>query len=284
MVLNKTWQHIVDPLPEKNISMDVFIGKTLVNSVFFCIKEHWLIHDHFQHIFIKSEDLSPDVAALSVNLSDPKRPGVGVGLTSLRGGSKRRAASSGLPQPKGLLSVKFGRWEPRYPRWFEGLWKLMLVTERDLKNSKTFRRTCGWLWKKKTLSFCVQACAGRCFVCTHRYSLLLTSFSGMFSLVSCSMYMIAFNFWLEKKANFVRITGHWLSLRVLSDLQKQHAVTIRLNCSASRGVRSENHTHVSRGPTEGVGRYGSGRPGGIQLTAYINYDSWWFAGGTSKRM
>lgn len=40
------------------------------------------------------------------------------------------------------------------------------------------------------------------------------------------MYMIAFNFWLEKKqAIFVHITGHWLSLRVLSDLQKQHAVT-----------------------------------------------------------
>lgn len=90
MVLNKTWQHIVDPLPERTSGWFHWKNSCQLSVCFFCIKEHWLIHDHFQHIFMKSEDLSPDVAALSVNLStDPTRPGVGVGLTSLRGGSKR---------------------------------------------------------------------------------------------------------------------------------------------------------------------------------------------------
>ena len=141
--------------------------------------------------FYQKEDLSPDVAALSVNLSTDPNARVSVLGVSLRG-CKTVPLHPDFPNPK-ANSVKFGRWEPRCPPWFEGLWKLMLVTERDLQ-LQNFPTNMRLTLKKKTLSFCVQACAGRCFVCTHRYSLLLTSFSGMFSLVSCSMYMIAFNF------------------------------------------------------------------------------------------
>ena len=54
----------------------------------------------------------------------------------------------------------------------------------------------------------------------------------------------------KKASNFC--TYHW-SLIITTCTFRSSKTTcrdIRLNCSASRGVRSENHTHVSRGPTD----------------------------------
>ena len=100
MVLNKTWQHIVDPLPEKNISMDVFIGKTLVNSVFVFLYQRALAYPGpLPTYFYQKEDLSPDVAALSVNLSTDPNARVSVLGVSLRG-CKTVPLHPDFPNPK----------------------------------------------------------------------------------------------------------------------------------------------------------------------------------------
>lgn len=130
------------------------------------------------------------------------------------------------------------------------------------------------LKKKDSVILCAGMC--RSLFCLH--SSIQFALNILFRHVfTCFLFDVhdCLQFLTRKKAsNFC--TYHW-SLIITTCTFRSSKTTcrdIRLNCSASRGVRSENHTHVSRGPTEGVCRYGSGRPGGIQLRAYINYDSW----------